>query len=316
MSDQTIAKQVILGTAQLGLSIMDQLVAQGKPVTLVNRRGKVNEPLPAGVNVVQGDVLDVDAVARLCADAEVVFFCAQPPYTEWPERWPPLMQAVLAGVAQTKAKLVFGDNLYMYGPTQGQPLHEDLPYAATGRKGKTRAQVAQMVLDAHKAGRVQAVLGRAADFYGPRVYNALFSDAWFKAALAGKTVNLLGNLDLPRTYSYIKDYARGLVTLSEHDEAFGRAWHVPNAAPVTTRQFVKMIEAEIGKPIKVRVAGRWLLAAIGLFNAQLREMNEMMYEFEEPYIVDHSQFAAAFGDQSTSHKQAIRETVAWVRQRM
>jgi len=314
MSNQPIAKHVILGAGQLGLTIMEELVGKGQAVTLVNRSGKVNEPLPAGVNLVAGDVTKADVIAGLCQNAEIVFFCAQPPYHQWPELWPPLMQTALDGIARTQAKFVFGDNLYMYGPTHGQPIREDLPYAATGRKGKTRAQVAQMVLNAHKTGKVQTVIGRASDFYGPRVTSAMLAEAFFQAALVGKPANLVGNIDLPHTHTYLKDYARGLITLSEHPESFGRAWHLPSAETITTRQWVKLVEDEIGKPIKMRVAQRWLVTALGLFNPVIREIKEMMYEFEEPYIVDHQQFVAAYGDHSTPHRQAIRETLAWVRQ--
>jgi len=163
----TISPYVILGAGQLGLAVMDELVAQGKPATLANRSGKVGEPLPAGVNMVQADSTDPDAVARLAKDAQVVFHCAQPSYDRWPDLFPPLTRAILDGVSRTQAKLVFGDNLYMYGPTGGQPIREDLPYAATGVKGKTRAAMAKMLLDAHRAGQARLTIGRASDFYSP-----------------------------------------------------------------------------------------------------------------------------------------------------
>jgi nucleoside-diphosphate-sugar epimerase len=285
-------------------------------VTLVNRSGQVEETLPTGVTVVRADITDSAQLADVCADADVVFHCAQPGYTEWPQKFPPLTVAVIEGIARTQAKLVAADNLYMYGPTDGAPIHEDLPYAATGHKGRTRAQVANRLLDAHKAGRIQVVLGRASDFYGPRVQASAVGDLVFEAALAGKTANLLGTIDLPHTYTYIRDFAWGLVELSEHDEAFGRAWHVPSAETLTTRQFLNLIEAEIGRPIKIQTANRLMVWLIGLFNPMLREFNEMYYEFGEAYTVDHSQFERAFGSRVTPHKDAIRETVAWYRQRM
>ena len=167
MTSLTYTKATIFGAGQVGMTLMEQLVQQGVAVTLVNRRGQVSEPLPAGAGIVAGDLTDPSTVARLAKDAEVVFATAQPDYTQWPEKWPPLMQSLIGGMTQTDARLVFVDNLYMYGSTNGKPIREDLPYAATGRKGKTRAQIATMLLDAHKTGKVRATIGRASDFFGP-----------------------------------------------------------------------------------------------------------------------------------------------------
>ena len=161
MTSLTYTKATIFGAGQVGMTLMEQLVQQGVAVTLVNRRGQAGEALPAGATIVAGDLTDASTVAHLAKDAEVVFATAQPDYTQWPEKWPPLMQSLIGGMAQTNARLVFVDNLYMYGPTHGKPIREDLPYAATGRKGKTRAQIATMLLDAHKAGKVRATIGRA-----------------------------------------------------------------------------------------------------------------------------------------------------------
>jgi nucleoside-diphosphate-sugar epimerase len=247
---------------------------------------------------------------------DIVFHCAQPGYVYWPQQFPPITKGILDGLARTQARLVFGDNLYMYGPTQGQPIHEELPYRAAGPKGRTRAEMARLLLDAHSAGRVKVAIGRAPDFYGPRVLSSTLGEQVFIPALEGKTVNALGNVDLPHTYAYIRDFASGLVTLSDHEEAFGQAWHVPSAETVTTRQFVEMIGQETGHALKIRSASRLLVSLLGLFSPELREMKEMMYEFEEPYVVDHSKFARTFGVDVTPHREAIRETVAWYRQRL
>jgi nucleoside-diphosphate-sugar epimerase len=316
MSNQLAAENnVVLGTGPLGMSVMEELVARGRRVTLVNRRGAADEALPAGVAVVRGDVTNPDEVAALCRTADVVYQCAQPAYHEWPEKFPPIMRGIIAGLARTKARLVVGDNLYMYGPTGGRPLREDMPYAATGRKGATRAMMAQMVLDAHAAGTVCATIGRASDFYGPRVLGSAVGEIFFEPALQGKPVNVLGNPDLPHTYTYIRDFARGLVTLSEQEAAFGRAWHVPSAATISTRAFADLVAAEIGQPVKLRPAGKGMMFVAGLFVKEMREMQEMAYEFTEPFIVDDSRFRDAFGGETTPHADAIRATVQWYRSR-
>ena len=315
MSTISYDKAVIFGAGQVGMTLMEQLAAQGVQVTLVNRSGKVREPLPVGVTVVAGDVTNPAEVARLAKDAPVVFETAQPEYTEWPAKWPPLAQSIIDGISQTNARLVFVDNLYMYGPTHGQPIREDLPYAATGHKGKTRALVANMLLDAHKAGKIKVTIGRASDFYGPRANDtAVFGDRFFAAAFEGKAADVFGDLNLLHTYTYVPDFARALITLSQHEEAYGQAWHVPNEQTVSTAAMIKLFEQEIGQPIKTRAASRFILSVIGLFTPIVREMKEMLYEFEEAYVVDDSRFRAAFGAETTPIKDAVAATVAWHRQ--
>lgn len=309
----TTTAHVILGTGQLGLAIMDELVARGEAVTLVNRSGQVKEALPAGVNLVQADLNDPAMAGQVTQGAQVVYATVQPAYTEWPARFPPLMQAIQTGVAQSGAKLVFGDNLYMFGPNGGQPLHEGLPTTATTRKGSTRARIAQSLLDAHAAGDLRVTIGRAADFYGPRCTGSTVGDLVFGAILAGKTVNLLGNIDLPHTFSYIRDFAKGLVILGAHDEADGQAWNIPSPPTLTARQFVTQVAQQAGKPLKLQVAGPFLVGVLALFNPMMRELKEMLYQSMEPYIVDHSRFVAAFDDISTPHAKAIDETLAWFR---
>ena len=304
---------IVFGTGPLGLSVMEELVSRGRQVTLVNRSGVLDEVLPSGVAVVQGDATNAAEVTALCQSADVVFMCAQPEYFEWPEKFPPIVEGIIEGLSQTEARLVMGDNLYMYGPTHGRPLTENLPYAATGPKGKTRAHMAQSILDAHAAGKITATIGRASDFYGPRVEGSAVGDIFFGPALGGKAVNVMGDPTLPYTYTYIRDFARGLVTLSEHEIAFGRAWHVASGETISTREFADLVAEEVGRPVKLRPAGKLMLAVAGLFVKEIREFGEMSYEFTEPFVMDDSQFRQAFGGEVTPHREAIRETVAWYR---
>lgn len=298
------------------MTLMEQIAAEGVQVTLVNRSGKVKETLPAGVSVVAGDLTDAATVARLARSADVVFETAQPEYTEWPEKWPPLIRSIIDGMAQTDARLVFVDNLYMYGSTHGQPLREEMPYAASGPKGKVRAQIAKMLLDAHETGKVKVVIGRASDFFGPRATDtAIFGDRFFQALFAGKPVDIFGDATLPHTYTYVPDFARALITLSRHEEAYGRAWHVPNIT-VSTAEMMRLFGAAADMPVKSRKVNRLMLSMVGLFVPIVREMKEMLYEFEEAYVVDDSDFRAAFGAELTPLPEATAATVAWFRQHM
>jgi nucleoside-diphosphate-sugar epimerase len=138
----------------------------------------------------------------------------------------------------------------------------------------------------------------------------------FRAALAGQKAQVMVNADAPHSYTYVADIGQALVILGEHDEALGQAWHIPNSAPVTPRQFLAMVYEETGQSPKLAVAPKWLVQVLGLFIPPLRGISENFYQFEEPFIVNHSKFERAFGDQMqpTPLRQAIHTTVEWYRQ--
>jgi nucleoside-diphosphate-sugar epimerase len=226
--------------------------------------------------------------------------------------FPPIMDGAIDAAVVTGAKLIYADNVYAYGPFSGH-LREDMPYGAQGRKGKTRAQMAAKLITMHEDGKVRATIGRTSDFYGPGVIESAVGERVFGFALAGKAASVRGNPNVQHTYTFLGDFARGLVTLGEQDEALGQAWLIPSADTVTTREFVNMVFEEIGAPSKLQVAPRWLFSLLGIFNPMMRELKEVGYQFEQPLVVDHSKYKHAFGTDTTSHRQAIRETLDWYR---
>lgn len=155
---------VIFGAGPLGKAVMRELVSQGQRVRMVNRSGKA--VVPEGVEVVAGDATDPTSARAISSGADVIYQCAQPAYTEWVTKFPSYQAAILEAAAAHQARLVIAENLYMYGSPNG-PLTEDLPYSATTRKGRVRAKMSEDWQVAHRAGKVQAVAGRASDFYGP-----------------------------------------------------------------------------------------------------------------------------------------------------
>jgi nucleoside-diphosphate-sugar epimerase len=247
--------------------------------------------------------------------ATVVYHCAQPGYTKWPELFPPLTQAVLDGAAAAGAKLVFADNLYVYGPPDG-PMTEQTPQRARGKKGRTRVEMADAVLGAHADGRLRVTIGRCSDYYGPRGTTSNIGENLMKPALRGKRARWLGSLDQPHTLNYLEDLARALVTLGERDEANGQVWHLPAAEPLTGRQFLTLVFEAAGHPPKIGVAPRPMIRIAGLFNPLVRELNETLYQFERPFVSDASKFQRAFGPfEPTPHPEAVNRTVEWFRRR-
>ena len=302
---------VVFGTGPVGMATVELLAAGGRRVRVVNRSGRAE--VPAGVEVRGGDAADPAFSTNAAAGAAVVYQCLNPPYTRWPELFPPLQAGVLDGASATGAKLVAMENLYMYGPTEGAPLTEDLPYAATGRKGKTRAQMAQDLLRTHRSGRVRVAIGRASDYFGPHGRLSAMGERVFDPALKGKKAQVMGDPDQPHTYSYIPDIAKGLVILGERGEADGEVWHLPNAPAITTSQFIEQVYMAAGTEPGIQAMSRFLVKLVGLINGTIRELDEMLYEFEEPFVVDSGKFQRAFGDHATPLSEAIPATVEWFR---
>jgi nucleoside-diphosphate-sugar epimerase len=262
------------------------------------------------VEVLAANVAEVVDARRACDGAAVVYHCANPPYAKWPELHPPLMGSIIEGAAAAEAKLVFGDNLYAYGPVDG-PLTETLPSRATGPNGRARARIADALLRAHDGGLVRATIGRGSDFFGPHAHLSTVGDRVFARAIEGKPAQVLGKADVPHTVTYIEDFARALITLGERVEALGQVWHVPNAETVTMRRFVQLVFEAASQPPRLRAAPRWGIALAALFNPTLRAVKEQLYQSERPWVVDSTKFERAFGWRATPLLDAVNATVAW-----
>ena len=303
-----MAENVIFGAGPLGLAIARRLSSSGQRVRIVNRSGKA--AAPPGVDVVAADVTDPSAARKASEGAAVVFHCASGPYGQWTKTLPPIMNGIIEAAAAAGARVVYGDNLYAYGPVDG-PLREDLPYRPIGPTTRARAEVATTLMNAHLAGRVRATIGRGSDFYGQYARQSKAGDYVFARALAGKPAQALGNPDAPHTNTFIDDFAAGLVTLAERDEALGGVWHVPSAETITTRQFVHLVFQQLQRPTRVQVVPTLAIRLMGLVVPPMRAASETLYQSERPWVVDHSKFARAFGSHPTPHPQAIAETISW-----
>ena len=310
----TNERHVIFGTGPLGQAVMRALLKRGKTVRMINRTGKAN--VPQAVEVVRADVYDPAQVFTWTQGTVAAYQCAQPSYTQWAEKFPAMQHSIVEGVARAGAKLVVAENLYMYGDTNGAVMSENTPWNTHTRKGKARAEMSRELLDAHKAGKLRVVMGRGSDFYGPGVAGSSVGERAFMPMLQGKAAEAYGNIDVPHTVTFIDDFGEALVILGESDTAFGQAWHVPNAATVTQREFLTMAFELLRHDPKFNVLGRMMLRIGGLFIPEAREIIEMMYEFEKPFIVDDSKYKQAFGDHSTPMREGLKQTIAWYQQNL
>ncbi len=176
-------RHVVLGAGPLGLAVARHLAASGDRVRVANRGGRAD--LPESVEVLAANVAEAGDAKRACDGATVIYHCANPPYARWPELHPPLMMAIIEGASFAGAKLVFGDNLYAYGPVDA-PLTEDLPSRAQGSNGRTRARIADDLLAAHEDGRVRAAIGRGSDFFGLHAHQSTVGDPGVRPRRCGQ----------------------------------------------------------------------------------------------------------------------------------
>jgi nucleoside-diphosphate-sugar epimerase len=305
---------VVFGaTGGIGGAVVDELLRRGRRVRAVSRSGGA----PEGAEGFAADASDPGEAAAAARGAGAVYHCVNPDYTRWPELLPPVSRSILGAAEAAGAKLVYADNLYAYGPVDG-PLREDLPAVAEGAKGRTRVEVAAEFLAAHEAGRVRVAIGRASDYYGPGGRNSTAGETVFGRVVTEKRPQWPGRLDVPHTFHYLADIARGLVTLAERPEADGEIWHLPAAEPLTAQRFFDLAFEAAGRstPAKAQIAGPAVLAVGGIFSPMLRELRETAYQFRRPFVIDSHRFERAFGPSATTpHPEAVTATVEWFRLR-
>lgn len=303
---------MVFGTGPSALALMRALRADGLPVRMLNRSGHVPFDKDMQTQVGGVDAANPAHAREACEGAAAVYHCIGLPYSRW-DHLPAIAEGIIEGATSARAPLVYADNLYMYGPVDGA-MHEDLPDSAVTRKGRIRARIAQRLLDAHRAGKLRVAIARSSDFFGPSARaNAVMGERVFGRALAGKSAQLIGNPDRLHTYTYLADFAQAMKTMALREEAHGHIWHVPSAPAVTTREFVTLVYSELKRHPKMSTAPRFMLKLVGRFNPVVAEVIEMLYQFEQDFLMDSSRFETAFGMTPTPLDRAIGETLEWFR---
>jgi nucleoside-diphosphate-sugar epimerase len=293
----------------IGTLLLPELAAQGTPVRLVSRRatltGGAKEALLA-------DLSNRQAVIDAVAGSDVVYLLAGLKYElrTWQELWPRIMANAIEACQKANAKLVFFDNVYMYGRVNG-PMTEETPFNPCSRKGEVRAKIAQKLLDETRAGEITAMIARAADFYGPNARTGVANILVFDKFAKGNKASVMVTDALPHSYTYTPDAAKALVTLTRAKDSWNTTWHLPTAPdPPTGKQFVEMAARAFGVPPKYSVLRPWMLRMAGLFDATVREIPEMLYQNSSPYRFDSTKFRKAFGVDATPYARGVEQTAA------
>ncbi|MBO9198972.1 MULTISPECIES: NAD-dependent epimerase/dehydratase family protein [Niastella] len=297
-----------------GGAVADQLLPillhSQQKVRLVSRTAKA---IP-GVESVAADATNYTQTLQAIKGSSVVYLLLGLPYDIriWRAQWPVIMTNVINACKETGARLIFFDNVYMYGKVNGW-MTEETAFNPCSKKGEVRAAIANQLLQEIKAGNLQAMIARCADFYGPIGFKTSVPNLLvIQNLIKGKKAQWLGSADQPHSITYVPDAARALYLLANKPEAFGQTWHLPTASElITGRQFAKEAAAVMQKPDGVSAIPGWMLSLIGLFNRPLKELKEMNYQSDSPYLFSSDKFNKAFGFTPTSYSDGIKETCLW-----
>jgi nucleoside-diphosphate-sugar epimerase len=307
------ANHIIVGAGAVGSATARLLADSGEYVAIISRSGSGPEhPRIDRVGLDAGDVAALVALAAGDTGTAAIYNCVNPEYHRWTRDWPPIADALLAAAEASGAVLVMTGNLYPYGPVDGA-ITASLPDAATGTKGRVRAQMWADAKAAHDAGRVRAVEVRGSDYLGNGAESHI--NRLVPRILAGKSVRVVGSADEPHSWTYVPDVARTLVTVATDERAWGRRWLVPTNPPRTQRDAVHDLCRAAGvPPVKVGVIPHAAMRALGVVSPSIRELEETRYQLVQPFVIDASETEEAFGLASTGWDEACAETVRWYRE--
>ncbi len=293
----------------IGNELVKLLAAGKQPFRLVGRNPR---PTPGATETVAVDLSDKDQAIRAVAGSSVVHLVVGLKYDHgiWQEMWPRIMGNTIEACKRAGAKLVFFDNVYMYGRVDG-PMTEETPFNPCSRKGEVRAKIATALTHEWKAGALTGMIARSADFYGPDTLNGVPNLLVLQPLSRKQKASWLVNDSVPHSFTYTPDAAQSLVRLAERATAWNQTWHVPTAPnPLTGKEFVTLAAKEFGVAPKYRVLSRTMVRFAGFFNPPVRESYEMLYQNDSPYLFDSSKFGREFGFAGTPYADGIHATAA------
>ncbi len=295
--------QVIVGAGPIGSRTALLLAQRGEEVRVISRSGR--GPVAEGIELVAADAADPAKLTELTKGAVAIYNCANPAYHTWLTDWPPLAASLLQAAEANEALLVTFSNLYGYGPVDG-PITATTPMRAEHPKLRVRRQMWEEALAAHQTGRVRVTEARASDFIGSEA-NSVLADMVIKRTVNGKSAFVLGDPDAPHSWTNVDDVAKTLVAIAGDERAWGKAWLVPTAAPLSVRAAAERANELVGaKKAKVTSLPYWVLWSMGLFSKVMKELRATYYQFAQPFVVDSSLTERTFGLAPTPIDDSLR----------
>jgi nucleoside-diphosphate-sugar epimerase len=302
--------QTILGGGgAIGTELARSLSGFTDRIRIVSRNPKkVNE----NDELVSADLSQREEILKAVEGSDAVYVTIGFDYNlkTWRARWPAFMQNVIDACKNYHSKLVFFDNIYMYDRNYLGNMTEETPINPSSKKGKVRAQVAEMVTDEFNKGQIMALIARSADFYGPKNDKSALVITVFNNFKKSKPASWFASVDKIHNFTYTPDAARATAILGNTPDAFNQVWHLPTTnTRLTGRQWIEAIAKEMNVKPKYMVMPVWLMGIFGMFVPIIRELKEMVYQYDRDYYFNSSKFEKKFNFKPTSPIDGIRETI-------
>jgi len=300
---------VIFGTGPVGCWTARALREMDLTVRAINRSGKRPVLMPEKVEIVKADASAPKQAIEAAQGAAVIYQALNPPYHKWHELFSGLQAGAMAAAKASGARYVSIENLYMYDSSK--PITENSPQTPKAKKGELRKKMGEEVMTAHRRGEIQATALRSSDYYGPGVEGSALGERVFGNMVAGKKAQLSGSDQMPHSWAYIEDVGKATAILGTRDEALGKVWIAPHATGTTQAEIIRLAATELGTAPAYSTMGTFMMWFGGLFVPEAREMVEMMYEFNAPFVVDSSNFEEIFSMQATPIETGVKATLDW-----
>jgi len=303
--------QTILGSGGIiAIELAKALTVYTNNIRLVSRNPKkVNE----NDILMQADLLNQNAIENAVEGSSVVYVTIGFPYNskEWKEKWPKFMRYVIQACAAYNCKLVFFDNIYMYDVNHLNGMTEETLINPPSKKGSVRVEIVKMIMEAIENGSLTALIARCADYYGPGIErNGMLREMVFKPFATGKKANWLSSVNYKHSLTYTPDAGKATALLGNTDDAYNQAWHLPTASnPLTGKEWIETIAQHMNVKPRYQVASKFIVRIMGLFMPVMREMPEMMYQYDRDYIFNSSKFENRFNYKPTSYINGIKEII-------
>ncbi|WP_029277056.1 NAD-dependent epimerase/dehydratase family protein [Pedobacter borealis] len=255
---------------------------------------------------VKADLLNEAELFAAAEGSKVIYLCAGLVYDAkvWQEQWPVIIQNVINLTKRTGARLIFFDNVYMYGLVNG-PMTEDTPYHPCSLKGEVRAKVAEQLMSESKAGKINVTIARAADFYGADSMNSFFDMMVLDEFAKKNSAQWIGDPNTLHSFTYIEDAGKALFLLGQTPDSGNQIWHLPTAAPLKGKAFIKMAAKIYETKPQYLTINKLMLRLVGLFKKVVAGTVEMYYQYDHDYHFDSTKFEKAFNFKPTAYYDGI-----------
>jgi len=301
--------QTILGSSGvIGNELAKSLTQYTNKIRLVSRNPKKVNPTD---ELFTANLLKAEEVLKAVEGSEIVYLTVGIQYktSMWQQQWPLIMKNVIEACKQNNSKLVFFDNVYVYGRVNGW-MKEDTPIKPVSRKGEVRKQVTEMLMNEVKNGNLKAIIARAADFYGPNTPLSFVTVTVFENFKKGKKAMWFINAERKHSFTYTPDAGKATAMLGNSVSAYNQIWHLPSDRNVLTgKEFIELSAKAFGVKPEYTVLKKWMIKMAGLFNSNIRESVEMLYQNDSDYLFDSTKFEKAFNFRPTSYEEGIIKTV-------